>query len=104
MALATQLGNDKVLVRLLRLVDVVGDPSGGVVRVKEKPLAGDLLSAAVGSVVSSMSPDGSSPRTPERTPSATRASGPDVVCAECHRTWPPGSVFCGGCGQRMDAP
>ncbi len=102
-ALATQLGNDKVLVRLLRLVDVVGAPSGGVVRVKEKPLAGDLLSAAVGSVVSSMSPDVPSQHPPVRSSSAPN-SGPEVVCAECQRTWPSGSVFCGGCGRRMDAP
>jgi hypothetical protein len=102
-ALATQLGNDKVLVRLLRLVDIVGDPSSGVVRVKENPLTGDLLSAAVGSVVSSMSPDGPSAHPPVRLPSAA-VSGPEVVCAECHRTWPPGSVFCGGCGTRMVAP
>ncbi|PRY44863.1 Ca-activated chloride channel family protein [Umezawaea tangerina] len=102
-ALATQLGNEKVLVRLLRLVDVVGDPSGGVVRVKERPLAGDLLSAAVGSVVSSMSPDGLSSTPPVRSPAAT-PSAPDVVCPDCHRTWPAGSAFCGACGHRLSAP
>lgn len=102
-ALATRLGNDKVLVRLLRLVDVVGDPSRGVVRVKEKPLAGDLLSAAVGSVVSSMSPDNPPPHPPVRSPSASTPAAPDVICPECQRSWPSGSLFCGGCGQRMDA-
>lgn len=101
-ALATRLGNDKVLVRLLRLVDVVGDPAGGVVRIKEKLLAVDLVSAAMGSVVSSMSPHASDLPTAGSASSTLPApAAPDVSCAACHRVWPAGSVFCGGCGHRL---
>jgi Ca-activated chloride channel family protein len=96
-ALATRLDNDKVLVRLRRLVDVVGDPAQGVVRIKEKLRAVDLVSAAVGSVVSSMSPDAS----PESAAASTPPTSPDVSCPTCHRTWPAGSVFCGRCGQPL---
>jgi hypothetical protein len=98
-ALATRLGNEKVLGRLLRLVEVVGDPGEGVVRIKPSVRAVDLLSAAMGSVVSSMSPDADPAPGPERAP----ASGPELSCAVCEKVWPAGSVFCGGCGNRLSA-
>jgi von Willebrand factor type A domain len=98
-ALATRLGNDKVLARLLRLVEVVGDPAQGVVRIRESVRAVDLLSAAMGSVVSSMSPDAAP--APERQPRPFVVSQPDRSCTSCHRLWPAGSVFCGECGHRL---
>jgi hypothetical protein len=68
-----------------------------VVRIKRSVRAVDLLSAAMGSVVSSMSPD--TEPGPERTP----ASEPELSCPVCDKVWPAGSVFCGGCGNRLSA-
>jgi von Willebrand factor type A domain len=98
-ALATQLGNDKVLTRLLRLVEVIGDPAAGVVRIKDSVHAVDLLSAAMGSVMSSMSPDGAAAVEPQA--GSADAAEPDVVCPDCHKVWPAGAVFCGDCGHRL---
>ncbi|MFL6118370.1 VWA domain-containing protein [Actinophytocola sp.] len=95
-ALATRLGNDKVLTRLLRLVEVVGEPADGVVRIKQDVRAVDLLSAAMGSVVSSMSPDAAPASAP--TPAVL---DPEVSCPTCHKNWPAGSDFCGACGERL---
>jgi hypothetical protein len=99
-ALATGLGNEKVLTRLLRLVEVVGDPAAGVVQIRESLRAVDLLSAAMGSVVSSMSPHAAPTPHGERGRSA--AADPDRPCPICQRVWPAGAVFCGGCGHRLD--
>ncbi|MBM7774360.1 Ca-activated chloride channel family protein [Actinokineospora baliensis] len=96
-ALATGLGNDAVLRRLHRLVEVVGDPADGVVRVKDDLDVEDLLAAAVGSALSSRSPDSDVDADPPPVP-----SGPDVTCPRCGRQWPSGSVFCGGCATRLD--
>ncbi|MEV0678751.1 VWA domain-containing protein [Actinosynnema sp. NPDC050436] len=96
--LATGLGNDEVLTQLLRLVDVVGEPGDGVVRVKQDLAVEDLLRIAVISRQSSVSVYGSSvqeePRTVERVP-----EGPAVRCGSCGREWPAGARFCGDCGR-----
>ncbi|MBW4720392.1 VWA domain-containing protein [Saccharothrix obliqua] len=90
-ALAAKLGNDKVMVRLLRLVEVVGDPADGLVRLKPELAAVDVLSAAMGSVVSSMSPR-SAPVVP------TVEDTSEVECPNCHRRWRRASArFCGSC-------
>jgi Ca-activated chloride channel family protein len=103
-SLATGLGNDKVLVRLLRLVEVVGDPTEGVVRLKDKLAAVDLLSAAMGSVVSSMSPEGLLlPPPPSPVAAATAQDAPDITCPSCKRTWPAGARFCGSCRTALTA-
>lgn len=112
-ALASRLGNDKVLTRLLRLVEVVGDPADGVVRIKASVRAGDLLSAAMGSVLSTMSPEGT-PVTDlanahllfgdHDAATAPDAAEPDVPCENCHKVWKAGSEFCGGCGHRLGQP
>ncbi|GLZ40694.1 VWA domain-containing protein [Actinokineospora sp. NBRC 105648] len=100
--LATELGNERVLVRLRRLVDIEGDPANGVVRVKAHLAVEDLLSMAVGSTLSSMSPASSAELT-ETPPRAAAPAGPAVECPNCKRGWPAGSVFCGGCGTRLGA-
>ncbi|MEU5692442.1 VWA domain-containing protein [Actinosynnema sp. NPDC020468] len=99
--LATASGNERVLERLLRLVDVVGDPADGVVTIKDDVAVVDLLSMAVGSTLSSVSPDSSSRHTGSEPPPA--ATGPGVVCPACGREWPAGSLFCGGCRARIGA-
>lgn len=95
-ALATKLGNEEVLARLARLVDVVGDPAAGVVRLKQNVSPGDLESAALSSVFST--------RSPEPQPVAEkRAEGPNVVCSSCTRVSPPGTAICQACGNRLGA-
>ncbi|MGW5051904.1 VWA domain-containing protein [Actinokineospora sp. NPDC004072] len=95
-AIATALGNDKVLVRLARLVEVVGDPADGVVRLRDGLAAEDLLSAAMGSVVSSMSP-ATLPTAP------ADPDAPDRTCPTCARTWPANALYCGDCRTPLTA-
>ncbi|MFC6091942.1 VWA domain-containing protein [Saccharothrix lopnurensis] len=94
-ALATGLGNRKVLERLLRLVEVVGAPEEGVVRVREGLATEDLLSVAVGSTLSGLASESVAG---PATASPVVAAGPDVTCPECSLRWPAGSAFCGDCG------
>nr|QEO73975.1 hypothetical protein [uncultured bacterium] len=101
-ALATALGNEKVLVRLLRLVDVVGDPADGVVRLKARLAAEDLMSAAMVSVVSTMSPEGM-PEDPHSPPVVAVVAAPDITCPNCKKTWPATARFCGGCRTALTA-
>jgi VWA domain-containing protein len=103
-SLATALSNDKVLVRLLRLVEVVGDPVEGVVRLKDKLAAVDLLSVAMGSVVSSMSPE-AMPVRPSSPAEASRLSAApaEITCPNCAKTWPATARFCGGCRTALTA-
>ncbi|WP_158843952.1 VWA domain-containing protein [Saccharothrix deserti] len=95
-ALASATGNAEVLRRLGRLVDVVGEPAAGVVRVKSSLSPHDLLSGAMGSVKSSRAPR-------VEVEEVAEPEGPDVVCPNCELVWPPGSVFCEGCRQRIEA-
>ncbi|MEU4805513.1 vWA domain-containing protein [Actinosynnema sp. NPDC023587] len=101
-ALATRLENAEVLSRLLRLVEVVGPAEGGNVRLKDGLAAVDLLLVAVGSTLSSASPDGSSVLD-ALSPAEDVPGGPDVRCGSCGREWPAGSTFCGGCGNPVVA-
>lgn len=93
-ALATRLGNEEVLARLSRLVDVVGPPADGVVRLKQNVSPGDLQSAALSSVFSTRSPD-------VQPAAEKQAVGPDIVCASCTHVSPPGTVICQACGHRL---
>ncbi|GAA3862006.1 VWA domain-containing protein [Saccharothrix violaceirubra] len=93
-ALASGLGNGHVLDRLARLVDVVGDPADGKVRVKTAVSPHDLLALAMSSVMSSQVRD---------VDTAGEASGPDVVCAHCCHVCPPGARFCVACGRSIGA-
>jgi Ca-activated chloride channel family protein len=93
-ALAAGLGNDKVLTRLGRLVDIVGDPADGVVRIKGDLSPRDILSAAMSSVMSTRSPESVAR---ESTPPA----GPDHHCPQCSQILPADAVFCSRCGNRL---
>jgi Ca-activated chloride channel family protein len=96
-ALASATGNAEALRRLARLVDVVGEPAAGVVRVKPSLSPEDLLSSAMGSVKSNRVPPGEVVEVAE-------VEGPDVVCPNCGLVWPPGWVYCEGCRHRIGAP
>ncbi|MFI9812669.1 VWA domain-containing protein [Saccharothrix variisporea] len=100
-ALATALGNEKVLGRLLRLVEVVGDPSEGVVRLKDDLAAVDLLSVGMSSVMSSMSPD--APPVHPRSPDPKATTAPEITCPNCAKTWPATARFCGACRTPLTA-
>lgn len=97
-ALATALGNDRVLVRLRRLVDVVGDPADGVARLKETLLPRDLLSMAMGSVMSTLGPgSGVRDRAQDAAP-----PGPGVTCPHCGYANPAGMRYCMRCGEELE--
>ncbi|CRK55124.1 hypothetical protein [Alloactinosynnema sp. L-07] len=101
-ALATQLANEKILVRLRRLVEVIGDPSDGVVRVKDTLRPEDLLSVVVGSTQSSMSmADSSAASSPMDVDTPSTQTELAVTCPTCGRDWPDTAAFCGGCGTRL---
>ncbi|WP_436494981.1 VWA domain-containing protein [Actinokineospora sp. HUAS TT18] len=104
-ALATRLENEKVLTRLLRLVEPVGDPAAGVVRVKDELLAVDLRSVAVGSTMSSLSSIDSSlvsAASDRGAPLPSAPAEPDVTCPNCANTWPATAAFCGACGSPLN--
>jgi hypothetical protein len=89
-ALATGLGNQTMLKRLRRLVDVDGD---GEVRVKEQVRPRDLHSAWLGSGISEFGA-GEVVR--------PKAVGAVRKCPDCGRVSAPGSRFCENCGRRFE--
>lgn len=101
-ALASSLGNDKVLNRLLRLVDVIGDPADGNVRIRSGLTPEELLYAGMSSVMSSMSPAAMPPvaaKTPVDDP--LEAALPDLTCPKCAQRWEGRYKFCGACGEPL---
>lgn len=91
-ALATELGHDEMVRRLCRLVDVVGDPADGVVRVKANLRPRDVFSAFIESVRSTHSPDVRSRQADPPPPPA-----PGRVCPRCSYSSPPTAMFCTKC-------
>jgi hypothetical protein len=98
-ALAKSLGNEKVLGRLLRLVDVIGDPADENVRIRSGLTPEELLYAGMGSVVSSMSPAVEPPARVADDPVA--AALPELVCPKCGQRWEGRYKFCGACGEPL---
>jgi hypothetical protein len=98
--LAAQLGHDKMLKRLGRLVDIIGDPANGKVRIKEGLRPRDIFSAFMGSLTASRSPDKSEWEThnPEWNAMVER---PDQQCPNCDNPAPSTATFCGNCGHRL---
>ncbi|MGM1064061.1 VWA domain-containing protein [Saccharothrix sp. Mg75] len=95
-ALATRLGNQDSLRRLLRLVEVDGDPADGRVRVRPDLVAEDILWAGMSSTRSSAAPS--------RGAVGVAVTGPDRRCPECSYVSPPTARFCGRCGHRLVEP
>jgi hypothetical protein len=94
--LAAQLGHGKMLRRLGRLVDVIGDPANGEVRIKEGLRPRDLFSAIMGSLTASRSPDKSEWKEMDK-----RSGAPDQQCPSCDYLAPSTAAFCGHCGHRL---
>ncbi|MFE2753668.1 VWA domain-containing protein [Actinosynnema sp. NPDC059335] len=97
-ALATSLNNEKVLGRLLRLVDVVGDPADGNVRIRAGLTAEELLYVGMSSVMSSMSP---AVELPPVADDPAAAAVPELVCPKCGQRWEGRYKFCGACGEPL---
>ncbi len=87
---AAELGNDEVLTRLGRLVDIVGEPRDGVVRLKENLSLRDVLGAAMSSVFSNLSPS-------SVVEEPAVAQGPSITCSACDALCPAGDLFCQRC-------
>lgn len=94
--LATAAGNEEVLKRLERLVDIA-DPAAGDVRLKDNPHRSDVLAVEVGSYISTRSPDLPGPAVPRPHP----ATGPNRTCAGCGRISPASATLCTQCGQPL---
>lgn len=96
-ALAAAQNNEKVLARLHRLVDVVGDPAGGEVRIKTDLEPLDVKLSEVSRSHGTRSPDD------ENRGADLPQAGPDVTCAHCGHVSPARAKFCEPCGNVFEA-
>ncbi len=94
--LAHELGDEKTLRRLRRLV-TVADPARGEVRVRPGLSAGDLNAAWV-------TADHSTQWTEEARPSPPPEEAPDRVCPDCARSSAASANVCTQCGHRFPPP
>jgi hypothetical protein len=97
--LATELGNQTALTRLHRLVHV-DNAARGIVRLKSNPSPRDLLSLAMGSVMSVRSPE----TAPEEAVVDPQPIGPDLTCPDCGRVSLANAEFCERCGHEFSEP
>jgi Ca-activated chloride channel family protein len=97
-AFASAQKNEKVLARLHRLVDVVGDPANGEVRIKADLEQLDVkLSEVSRSYGTRGGPDDEAGRP------ATPQAGPNVACGRCGHVSPARATFCESCGNTFEA-
>lgn len=95
-ALASAQRNEKVLARLHRLVDVVGDPARGEVRVRTDLRELDLKLSELSRSHGTRGPGD------ERVEAvAPPPAGPDRTCARCGHVSPSGAKFCESCGTKL---
>ncbi len=97
-ALASAQRNEKVLARLHRLVDVVGDPARGEVRVRTDLQLIDIKLSEV-----SRSHGTRGPGDEQGQGTGTPPTGPDLTCERCRHVSPAGAMFCEGCGRAFEA-
>ncbi|CAM5511350.1 VWA domain-containing protein [Streptomyces abikoensis] len=113
--LAHELGDEKMLRRLRRLVEVA-DAAEGRVRLREEITAGDLNSAWVVSNHSTQTRRSAVPPRQARPPHEpgpppgvpgpqrrSAAAAPDVECPVCHRVSPGTARICARCGTALPA-
>ncbi|MFD4670000.1 VWA domain-containing protein [Lentzea sp. NPDC058450] len=93
-ALASAQRNEKVLARLHRLVDVVGDPARGEVRVRTDL---QLLDVKLSEVSRSHGTRG-----PGDGQKAAAPAGPDLTCEHCRHVSRAGAKFCEDCGRAFE--
>ncbi|GLY47725.1 vWA domain-containing protein [Lentzea sp. NBRC 102530] len=94
-ALASAQRNEKVLTRLHRLVDVVGDPARGEVRVRTDLDLLDVKLSELSRSHGTRGPDAAQDPGPQQT-------GPDRTCERCRHVSPARAAFCEGCGQAFE--
>jgi Ca-activated chloride channel family protein len=94
--LASGLGHDKMLVRLARVVDIIGDPADGRVQIKADLRPRELFSAVMASSTATRSPDQVAPADTAKVPDV-----PDRQCPTCGYRSPDAALFCGKCGHRL---
>ena len=96
-ALASTLGNEELLKRLRRLVEI--DPNTGVVRIKDNLRPRDVFSAVMGSKISWLGPGAPTENpAPEQTP-----DGPAQTCPapDCGWSALPTAIVCERCGEPL---
>jgi Ca-activated chloride channel family protein len=96
-ALAAELGHHQMLTRLGRLVDVVGDPADGKVRVRPDLKPRELFSALLGSTTTTHSPEAA-------LPAGSGPAGPDRTCPTCGYVSPPRAAYCTRCSCSLGEP
>ncbi|MFJ5986320.1 VWA domain-containing protein [Lentzea sp. NPDC092896] len=97
-AFASAQNNEKVLARLHRLVDVVGDPANGEVRIRTDLEQLDLKLSEVSRSHGTRGPDETSDH-----PVAPPQAGPNVTCAHCGHVSRADAIFCEACGKTVVA-
>lgn len=97
-ALAASLHNEKVLGRLLRLVEVIGDPADENVRIRSDITREELMHVGISSVMSSRTPAVAPPPVADD-PAATALPG--LTCPKCAQRWEGRYKFCGACGEPL---
>jgi Ca-activated chloride channel family protein len=94
--LASGLGHDKMLVRLARIVDIIGDPADGHVQINANLRPRELFSIAMASSTATRSPDQVAPVETANVPDAR-----DRRCPSCDYLSPGAALFCGKCGHPL---
>ncbi|WNV85470.1 VWA domain-containing protein [Umezawaea sp. Da 62-37] len=94
--LAAEQGNEEILGRLRRVVDIL-DAGTGRVRLRPDP----SLSAVLNVLISRVSRIGSAPA-PDPPTADSPASGPPVTCPKCRKLSPAGARFCQACRVPLD--
>jgi len=95
--LAAGFRDEEMLRRLGRLVDVIGDPADGKVRVKQKLRPRDVFSALIGSHTTTRGP-AARPRHDRR----AAAAGPEIPCPSCAEPMAATDRVCEACGTPLD--
>lgn len=94
-ALAVELGHERMVARMSRLVDVVGDVRNGVARLKPELRKSVIASALIGSSYTTPSPDSLADELAEQ------PAGSDRTCEKCGYISPSTAVVCEPCGHPL---
>jgi Ca-activated chloride channel family protein len=96
-ALAAGRNNSNMLTRLGRIVEIIGAPADGNVRVRPDLRPRDIFSAILGASATTRNPDVAPP---DRAESAAAKR----TCPDCGHISPAGAAYCMGCGIPLGEP